>query len=101
MVNWKELDNMKLKEQDCVIKDGFVELTLDRLGKNPCVRKIPVKYKELMIQDIYGDFTTPIWDTVKDRKTKKVFGLGKFWIYNPETDKFILLDASLKVMINL
>lgn len=99
MTSYKELEKLKLKEQDCVIVGGMVLLKLDR--KSEAIVKIPAKYKYEPIHDVYGEFTMDCYDTVLGRVKERTFMVGKFWLYNPETGKFILLDTGIRVMANI
>jgi len=101
MTDYKTLDKLKLKEQECVIMDGMIHLRLDRMGDKPCIKQIPLKHKDAVIQDIWASGICKVYDHVSGKKTRRKFQFGKFWLYNPETDKFMLLDASLSVMICL
>jgi len=94
--NFKELDKLKIKEQDCIIKNGKIQLKLNR--NKEVIKDIPISHKDSLIVDIDLNVGLKAYDTVQDKKHVFELSLVEFWVYNPETDKFILLPSTLDVL---
>lgn len=94
--NYKELDKLKIKEQDCIIKNGKIQLKLNR--QKEVIEEIPISHKNSLIVDIGLTADLKAYDTVQNKKHSFKLAIVEFWLYNPDTDKFILLPSTLETL---
>ncbi len=79
-----------MNEQDLVIKNGKIQVKLDRTTE--VIVEVPEQYKDRAIMDMVQESVIRAWDTVDDKPTEIRTRKLKAWIYIPKINKLVLKE---------
>ena len=82
-----------MKEQDYIVKNGMIQIQLDRVGKIPTISEVPEKYKDLIILDMWSKTEIKVFDTINKRP--KMFTAQEFkgWLLDKKINKLKLVKG--------
>ena len=83
-----------MEEQDYIVKNGMIQVQLDRVSKTPIISEVPERYKDLIILDMWNKTEIKVFDTVD--KKPRMFTAQEFkgWLFDKNTNKLRLVKGS-------
>ncbi|KKL13787.1 hypothetical protein LCGC14_2522280 [marine sediment metagenome] len=82
-----------METQDLVIKNGKIQLKLDRLGE-PTIVEIPEKFKDKALLDLWQESIVKAYDTLNHKPVDFRVRTFKAWVLDKEGKKFRLVDGN-------
>ena len=82
-----------MKEQDYIVKNGMIQVQLDRVSKIPIISEVPEMYKDLIILDMWNKTEIKVFDTINKRP--KMFTAQEFkgWLLDKKINKLKLVKG--------
>lgn len=82
-----------MEEQDYIVKDGMIQLKLDRVSEKPIISEVPEKYKDLILLDLWSEIEIKVFDTVD--KKPRLFKAKEFkgWLLDKKSNKLRLIKG--------
>lgn len=78
-----------MKEQDYIVKDGMIQVKLDRVSDKPIISEVPEKYKNKIILDMWSESKIEFFNTVSNEPELMTVKNFKGWVLHKGKLKLI------------
>lgn len=87
-----------MEKQKLIIKDGKIQLRLNRVGDKPTIVEVPEEYKDRVLLDMWSETEIKAFNTLTGKPELFVAREFKGWVLNKKTNELRLIKYSNELM---